>query len=78
MSLLKYAFCTTRCSCYIQTRTAQEVFDSYDLNKDGYWDQNEQWRMLKDLFRGLTLEEHHELFDKLQVGMCGGVSVGVV
>ena len=27
--------------------TVDEVFDSYDTNRDGYWDQMEQWRMLK-------------------------------
>eukprot|EP00983_Pelagomonas_calceolata_P060976 1146612-Pelagomonas_calceolata.AAC.2 len=54
-------------SSFCQTRTPQELFDSYDLDKDGYWDQNEQWRMLKDLLRGLTLAEHHELFDAFQV-----------
>jgi len=51
-----------------QTRTVREVFDGYDLNRDGFLDQAEQWRMLKDLFPGLTLAEHRKLFAAVQVG----------
>ena len=32
---------------FSQTVTVEEIFARYDVNHDGFWDQAEQWRMLK-------------------------------
>ncbi|GAX81428.1 hypothetical protein CEUSTIGMA_g8858.t1 [Chlamydomonas eustigma] len=47
-------------------KTVQEIFNDYDHNQDGFWDQVEQWRALKELFPGLTVEEQRQMFDAMQ------------
>lgn len=50
----------------LKSMTMEEVFDLYDHDEDGYWDQTEQWRALKELFPSITVEEQGEMYKAMQ------------
>lgn len=47
--------------------SVDELFDSFDANKSGFWEQGEQVVVLKELLPGLTAEERAKMHAALQV-----------
>lgn len=46
--------------------TAQELFAFFDKDKSGYWEQSEQFGMLKELLPGLSPDERNQMMAGLQ------------